>query len=231
MLLNLPPNVARIMKNKFSIDVVSDVSCPWCIIGYQSLNAAIEEMGVADSVELNWRPFELNPTMPAQGQDRVEHLQQKYGGTLEQMAANRQSIVERGAAVGYEFKFAQSGRVYNTFNAHRLIHWAAEFSLQTKLKLALFDLYFQQAGNPSDEAQLLATVTAVGLDADLAKDVLDSGLYEREVRADQALSQQQGISAVPAFIFNNKYMISGGQPQEAFIEVLQELKKEAEAAA
>ena len=228
--LNPAPNVTSIMNNKFSIDIVSDVSCPWCIIGYQSLQEALDDMGMADSVELHWRPFELNPTMPLEGQDRVEHLQQKYGGTLEQMAANRQGIVDRGASVGYEFKFAEKGRVYNTFNAHRLIHWAAEFGLQTQLKLALFDLYFQQGGNPSDEAQLLAVVAAVGLNAELAKEVLGSNKFEQEVRADQALAQQQGISAVPAFIFNNKYLVSGGQPKETFINVMQEMQKEAAAA-
>lgn len=219
------------MKNPVSIQIVSDVSCPWCIIGYQSLKSAINELGTDAVVNLQWRPFELNPTMPAEGQDRVEHLQQKYGGTLEQMAANRQGIVDRGAELGYEFKFTEKGRVYNTFNAHRLIHWAAEFGLQTELKLALFDLYFQQGGNPSDEDQLMQVVTSVGLDANLAKDVLGSGLYEKEVRADQALSQQQGISAVPAFIFNNKYMISGGQPKETFVNVFQQLDEEAGASA
>ncbi|GAA6138376.1 DsbA family oxidoreductase [Arenicella sp. 4NH20-0111] len=215
------------MKNSISIQIVSDVSCPWCIIGYKSLQAAIDESGASNTVDLHWRPFELNPTMALEGQDRAEHLQQKYGGTEEQMAANRQAIQDRGLAEGYEFKFPKNGRVYNTFNAHRLIHWAAEFGLQTELKLALFDLFFQQGGNPSDEAQLLDVVAAVGLDAESAKSVLGSNLYEKEVRADQALSQQQGISSVPAFIFNNKYMVSGGQPKETFINVLKQLDEEA----
>jgi predicted DsbA family dithiol-disulfide isomerase len=214
------------MKNNVSIQIVSDVSCPWCIIGFKSLQSAIEQLGAGDDVNLHWRPFELNPTMPAEGQDRIEHLQQKYGGTVEQMAANRQGIVDRGLAEGYEFKFPDNGRVYNTFNAHRLIHWAAEFGLQTELKLALFDLFFQQSGDPSNVAQLLEVVSSVGLDASLAQDVIESGLYEKEVRADQALSQQQGISSVPAFIFNNKYMVSGGQPKETFIKVLQQIDEE-----
>ena len=214
------------MQKPYSIEIVSDVSCPWCIIGYQALKLAIDELDVASSVEIKWRPFELNPNMPAQGQNRVEHLQQKYGGTLEQMEANRQALLDRGLALGYEFKFPKDGRVYNTFDAHRLIHWAAEFAAQTDLKLALFDLFFKQGGDPSDHAQLLNTVSSCGLDAELAKGVLDSDAFTDEVRAEQAMSQQQGISAVPAFIFNNEYLISGGQPKETFINVLQQLDKE-----
>lgn len=211
------------MNTKLNVDIVSDVSCPWCIIGYQSLRAALDEVDMTDSVQINWRPFELNPNMPAEGQDRVEHLQQKYGGTVEQMDANRQALIERGAALGYEFKFPVGGRVYNTFDAHRLIHWAAEFGLQTKLKLALFDLYFQQAGDPSDHQQLLNVVESVGLDPAAAEQILNSDQYQQAVRSDQALSQQQEITAVPAFIFAGKYLVSGGQPKETFVNVLREL--------
>ena len=214
------------MQKPYSIEIVSDVSCPWCIIGYLSLKSAIDELDVASSVEIKWRPFELNPNMPAQGQNRLEHLQQKYGGTPEQMDANRQALVDRGVAVGYQFTFDREGRVYNTFDAHRLIHWAAEFAAQTDLKLALFDLFFKAGGNPSDHTQLLSTVSSCGLDAQLAKGVLHSDAFTAEVRAEQALSQQQGISAVPAFIFNNEYLISGGQPKETFIDVLQKLDKQ-----
>jgi len=186
-----------------TIDIISDVSCPWCIIGYRSLQSALEELDMQDSVNLSWRPFELNPGMSSEGQDRVEHIQQKYGLTKEQGDANRKNLIDRGLSVGYEFNFPDKGRVFNTFDAHRLIHWAKEHGLQTELKLALFDLYFKQAGNPSDESDLLASVEQVGLSRTEAKSILDSDKFVKEVRADQQLGQQQGINSVPAFILNN----------------------------
>jgi predicted DsbA family dithiol-disulfide isomerase len=209
-----------------TIDIISDVSCPWCIIGYRSLLSALEQLNAQDSVKISWRPFELNPAMPTQGQDRAEHLQQKYGLTEQQARTNRQNLVDRGLSVGYQFEFPENGRVYNTFNAHRLIHWAEEHNLQTELKLALFDLYFKQAGNPSSDEDLLHCVESVGLDMPQAKVILESDTFAQEVRADQQLTQQQGISSVPAFIFNNKYLVSGGQPKEVFINAIRELDRE-----
>ena len=130
-------------KTAHTIEIISDVSCPWCVIGYGALSQALDELNAHDDFKLTWRAFELNPNMPAQGQNKDEHLQQKYGLTPEQGKANRQNLIDRGKSVAYEFIFPENGRVYNTFNAHRLIHWAADFDLQTELKLALFDLYFQ----------------------------------------------------------------------------------------
>ena len=210
-----------------TIDIISDVSCPWCIIGFGALQNALVELDAEDQVEIHWRAFELNPAMPAEGQDRIEHIQQKYGINKEQGEANRKNLTERGLSVGYQFNFPEGGRIYNTFDAHRLIFWSADHGLQTQLKLALFDLYFQQAGDPSDQAQLLDCVEKVGLDVAQAKDILDSDKYVQEVRAEQQLNQQQGISSVPAFIFNKKYLVSGGQPKEVFINAIEELNKEA----
>lgn len=208
-----------------TIEIVSDVSCPWCIIGYRALEEALRELDIEETVTISWRPFELNPNMPTEGQDRVEHIQQKYGLTEEQGAANRQNLIDRGLSVDYAFNFPEKGRVYNTFDAHRLLHWAKDQGLQTELKLALFDLYFKNAGNPSDHPQLLDCVGQVGLDRKQAQAVLDSDKYTSEVRADQQLGQQQGISSVPAFIFNNKYLISGGQPKDVFINAMNEFKE------
>ena len=157
--------------------------------------------------------------------DRAEYIQQKYGLTSEQAQANRQNLIDRGLTVGYEFNFPDKGRVYNTFDAHRLLHWAQQFSLQTELKLALFDLYFKHEGDPSNQQELLRCVEEVGLSVQDAEAVLTSDQYVEDVRTDQALSQQQGITSVPAFIFNNQYLVSGGQPKEAFMDVLQELEK------
>jgi len=212
-----------------TIEIVSDVSCPWCVIGYRALKSAIDELDMSDSIQISWKPFELNPSMPPEGQDRTEHIRQKYGLSAAQAQANRHSLEARGRAEGYEFNFVEGGRVYNTFKAHRLIHWSKEHDLQTELKLALFDLYFQQAGNPSDDEALLSCVSAVGLPLDQATQLLNSNELEQDVRRDQQQSQQQGISAVPAFIFNNTYLVSGGQPKDSFIGVLQALEKETRA--
>ena len=209
-----------------TIDIISDVSCPWCIIGFRSLQLAIDELDKDEEVAINWRPFELHSAMGSEGQDRTEYIQQKYGLTPEQAQANRQNLIDRGLTVGYEFNFPDKGRVYNTFDAHRLLHWAQQFSLQTELKLALFDLYFKHEGDPSNQQQLLQCVEEVGLSVQGAEAVLTSDQYMEEVRADQALTERQGVTAVPAFIFNNQYLVSGGQPKEAFMNVLQELDKE-----
>jgi predicted DsbA family dithiol-disulfide isomerase len=211
------------MNNKIRIDIVSDISCPWCVIGYQSLQSALKEVGMAQQTSLNWLPFELNPDMPKQGQNINEHIQQKYGSTVEQGAANRENIKQRGLDVGYEFNFSDDGRIYNTFDAHRLLHWAKQFNLQTELKLAFFNLYFQQRKDPCDHVTLIQCAESVGLDPKLAKDVLDSDRFTQEVREQQDQSRQHGISAVPAFIFNDKYLVNGGQPKEVFIDVIQKL--------
>ena len=173
------------MKNKIRIDIVSDISCPWCVIGYQSLQSALKEVGMAQQTSLNWLPFELNPDMPKQGQNINEHIQQKYGSTAEQSAANRENIKQRGLDVGYEFNFSDDGRIYNTFDAHRLLHWAKEFDLQTELKLDFFNLYFQQSKDPSSHVTLIECAESVGLDPKLAKDVLDSDRFTQEVRKQQ----------------------------------------------
>lgn len=211
------------MQSKLKIDIVSDVSCPWCIIGYKALESALSELKLLDSSELNWKAFELNPHMPADGQDLREHIQQKYGASAEQSAANRDNIAARGEALGFNFNFADDSRIYNTFNAHRLLHWAKEHDLQTQLKLALFDMYFTEHGDPSDPEQLLAVVESVGLDAAKAKEILESDLYEKEVRSEQEKYRNLGINAVPSFIINDKHLIKGGQPAEVFKSFLQEL--------
>jgi len=211
---------------KLKIDIVSDVSCPWCIIGYQSLNAAIEEAGLKDSVELNWNPFELNPDMPDEGKAYEDYGRDKYGRSPEQAKASLQRVKDSAAAAGFPIDFPQDVRVYNTFNAHRLLHWAKEHGLQTELKLAFFRMYFQEHGNPSNKDDLLRCVGDVGLDVEKAKEILNSSLYENEVRAGLNFAHKNGIHSVPTYIFNNKHLVSGGQPKETFISVLKEVNKE-----
>lgn len=210
-----------------TIDIISDVSCPWCIIGYSALKSAIDDLGFEDKITINWKPFELNPTMPAEGQERSEHIMQKYGSSREQAKQNLKTMADRGLVEGYQFNFAEEGRIYNTFDAHRLIRWAAQFDKQTELKLALFDLHFKNNGDPSNRAQLLSVVEEVGLDTALAAQVLDSDEFADEVRAEEQWNHQNGISAVPTFIFDNQYMVSGGQPKDSFKQVLTHITEQA----
>lgn len=214
------------MTTQLKIDIVSDVSCPWCIIGYQALNAALTKLAPEIQADITWKPFELNPQMPKEGQEITEHITQKYGISEQQAEQNRAAIKERGLSVGYEFVNRGGGRIYNTFDAHRLLHWAHEQGKQTELKLALFDLYFQQSGDPSDHQQLLAVVKKVGLDEVEAKQILESEKYTTEVRKQQQHYQSAGVSSVPAVIVNNKHLISGGQPVAVFEQAFKQIAEE-----
>jgi predicted DsbA family dithiol-disulfide isomerase len=205
------------MNKHLKIDIVSDVSCPWCIIGYQALNQALSNLAPEIQADITWQPFELNPQMPKEGQEITEHITQKYGISEQQTEQNRAAIKERGLSVGYEFGNRGGGRIYNTFDAHRLLHWAHEQGKQTELKLALFDLYFQQ---------LLSVVEKIGLDVAEAKTILDSDKYTVDVRKQQQHYQSAGVSSVPAVIVNDKHLISGGQPTEVFEQALKQIAEE-----
>ncbi|MBT1451266.1 DsbA family oxidoreductase [Glaciecola sp. XM2] len=212
---------------KLRIDIVSDVSCPWCIIGYKALEQALSQLTDSVKADIHWQPFELNPNMLTEGEDVDEHLMNKYRIDEKQIMANRENIHQRGLSVGYEFGHRGGGRIYNTFDAHRLLHWAAEEGKQTELKLALFDLYFKDGGNPSDHEQLVVAAGSVGLDVQRAKSILASDEYSQEVRKQQTFYQQHGISSVPAVIVNNKHLISGGQPTSVFVQALTQISQEA----
>ncbi|MEP1553382.1 MAG: DsbA family oxidoreductase [Paraglaciecola sp.] len=211
------------------LDIVSDVSCPWCIIGYKALEQALNNLSSEIDATITWQPFELNPHMPPEGQEITEHITQKYGISIEQAAENREAIVQRGLSVGYEFGERRGGgMIYNTFDAHRLLHWAEELGREKQmgLKLALFDLYFKENGNPSDFEQLLTVVDKVGLDVAEANAILHSDKFTAEVRKQQQHYQAAGISSVPAVIVNNKHLISGGQPTEIFEKALKQIANE-----
>jgi len=208
------------MSSKFKIDIFSDVVCPWCIIGYQSLNAALDKSGLADQVELNWRPFELNPDMPIEGKSYIDYGRDKYGRSPEQAVASLNHVVKSAASVGFEINFPDEPRIYNTFNAHRLLHWARESGLQTALKLAFFNLFFQEQGSFSDEEDLLNCAEKVGLNRERAAEILQSNDYSDAVKTELNVARQNGISSVPTYIFDNKYLVTGGQPVNTFIEVL-----------
>ena len=207
------------------IDFVSDVACPWCAVGLSSLERALEKLDGEVAVDLHFQPFELNPQMGPEGQDVVEHIAEKYGATPEQQAQNRANIAARGAAVGFQFRLEGRGRVWNTFDAHRLLYWAGEQGArqQRDLKMALLQAYHGEARKLAD-AQVLADVAAsVGLDRAEAVAVLASGRYADEVRAQERHFQSLGIHAVPSVIVNDRHLIQGGQPPELFEQALRQL--------
>ena len=211
------------MKKHIKIDFVSDVSCPWCAIGLQSLQTALQRLAPELEAELHFQPFELNPAMEAQGEDIGEHLARKYGSTPAQLASSQEGIRARGAALGFVFNMERRSRIYNTFNAHRLLHWAALEGRQLALKQALLGAYFTDGENPSDAALLVRVAASVGLDAQRARAILDSDEYADEVRAQERYFQERGIQSVPAIIFNDQHLISGGQPPEVFEQALRQL--------
>jgi predicted DsbA family dithiol-disulfide isomerase len=210
-----------IVSKQIRIDFVSDVSCPWCVIGLMSLEQALERVGDAASADLHFQPFELNPRMAPEGQDIGEHLAEKYGASAEQRAQTSEMIRARGAELG--FRFGQRDRIYNTFDAHRLLHWAEEQGLQRELKMALFDAYFTAGDSPASHDVLLRIAGQVGLDTTEAARILASDTYAAEVREREQFYQRQGISSVPAIIINQRHLISGGQPPEVFEQALRQV--------
>ena len=208
------------------IDFVSDVSCPWCAVGLGALEQALANVGNALDVELHFQPFELNPHMPPGGQDITEHLTQKYGSTPEQQLAIREAIRQRGAEVGFIFRPQGRDRIYNTFNAHRLLHWAdveGQPGQQPALKKALLKAYFTDGQSPESHDVLLQAVADAGLDVARGREVLASSEFTAEVRAEQQLFLNAGIHSVPAVIFNRQHLISGGQPVDVFEDALRQL--------
>ncbi|MDQ2701333.1 MAG: DsbA family oxidoreductase [Pseudomonadota bacterium] len=208
---------------KLRIDFVSDVVCPWCAIGLASLEQAIERVRGEVEVDLHFQPFELNPQLGPDGEDAVEHLKQKYGMGDEQVAANQEAIRERGAALGFIFDMDRRRHVYNTFDAHRLLHWAGPEGRQHALKRALLRAYFTDGGNIADHDTLVRIASDAGLPEERAREILGSDTYAEEVRADEQFFIQAGIRGVPAIIIERKHLVSGGQPVEVFERALREV--------
>ncbi len=205
------------------IDFVSDVSCPWCAIGLASLQQALVNLRDEVTAQIHFQPFELNPQMPPQGENATEHLMRKYGITAAQVDANRAAIRARGEALGVAFRMDRHSRVYNTFDAHRLLHWAELEDRHVPLKQALLRAYFSEGDDVSAHATLLRLAGEVGLDTTRAQQILASDAFAAQVRAQEQLYQQRGIHAVPATIINGRHLISGGQPPEAFEQALRQL--------
>lgn len=211
------------LSTRLKIDFVSDVSCPWCIIGLNSLQQAIDAVTGEIDVDLHFQPFELNPAMPAAGQELNQHLAEKYNLTPEQLEQNRAALQARGEQVGFTFNMDKRSRIYNTFDAHRLLHWAEREGCQEQLKRALFDAYFTEGENPGAHDVLIRLAGQVGLDAEQARQILATDAYAAEVRERQRFYQGNGIHSVPSIIINDRHLIQGGQPAEVFEQALRQI--------
>ena len=213
------------MTASVSIDFVSDVVCPWCALGATALEQAIRNVAGEVSVQLTYKPFELNPDMPAAGEKAVEHLMRKYGRTAEDVAAGKAMQIARGEAIGFTFDLEKRTHFYNTFDAHRLLLWALQEGRQVDLKKILLRAYFTDGQNPSNRETLVRLATEAGLNAAAAQEVLASGAYAKEVRELEAFYRQHGINSVPAMIFNGRHLVSGSQSVEYYEQMLRQMAK------
>lgn len=208
-------------KQPLQIDIVSDVVCPWCIIGYRQLAEALEQTNTPH--EIHWHPFELNPNMPPEGQNLREHIIEKYGSSVQESNDSRIRMTAAGAEVGFEFQFTDDTRMHNTFNLHQLLHWAEQQGRMHDLKQALFTAHFTNNRNISDNAVLADIAAEIGLNRTEALAVLEDQRFAKEIRESVQRSQEQGIQSVPAVIFNGRHLVSGAQGVENYTNILKQL--------
>lgn len=216
---------------QLQVDIVSDVVCPWCIIGYQQFLKALATLPGYFDTTITWHPFELNPGMPQEGQDLGEHLRQKYGTSSGQSQAARTRLSQLGDSLGFKFDYFDGMRMVNTFRAHQLLHWAAEKGKQTELKLALFEAFFTRRKNVNDTMVLLEVAAGVGLDEAEARAVLVDERNAQRVREEQQFWLEKDVHAVPMFFLQQKYIVPGAQEPEAFTRLLQKIHARGENAA
>ena len=213
------------MSVTLKINFVSDIACPWCAVGLNALQLALQRLEGEVTADLQFQPFELNPHMAPEGEDTMEHLVAKYGGTKQQMQANQQVIAQRGAEVGFQFNLDRRTRVYNTFDAHRLLHWAEQLghAQQLALKQGLLKAYLSDGLDPSNHEVLASVATQSGLDSNRARQILASDDYAQAVREKESFYLERGIHSVPSVIINDRHLIQGGQPVETFVGALRQL--------
>ena len=210
------------------VDIVSDVMCPWCIVGFRQLEQALGMTGTG--AYLRWHPFELNPAMPPEGQNLAEHITEKYGSTPEQSAQNRNYLKELGSSLGIDFHYDENSRIVNTFEAHQLLDWAISKNLQHPLMMALFHAHFTEGRDMSDRDVLVAVAESVGLDGAEAREVLESGSQAEDTRARENFWTSRGISGVPSMVFDGKYLLTGAQGADTYAQMLRKVVAEKQAA-
>ncbi len=215
------------MPKPMTIDIVSDITCPWCAIGLRGLEQGLARAGDAVEATIRFHPFELNPDMPPEGRNMVKHLGERLGAAPEQLAASREMLRAKAAELDFVMAQTAESRIYNTFDAHRLLRWVEPSGHQHALKSALFEAYFTLGQNLADPEVLIAAAEKAGLDGAQAREVLSSGQYGDEVRQEEHLWQSRGINGVPAIIFDGKYLVSGAQPPETFEQVIRQIAAQA----
>jgi predicted DsbA family dithiol-disulfide isomerase len=220
-----PVDNSHMPQAALRLDFVSDVACPWCAVGLWSLRAALLRVQDEIAVELHFQPFELNPRMAPEGEDAVEHLSRKYGISAAEIARNREGLEARGAAVGFTFAPGGRGRIHNTFDAHRLLHWAGTLGAEAQLalKIALLEAYHSEGLDVSDAAVLERIAGSTGLDVTQARHILEQGRYADEVRAAETQWQEAGIQAVPSLVIDRANLLQGGQPPEVFERAIRQV--------
>jgi predicted DsbA family dithiol-disulfide isomerase len=211
------------MKEKIKIDIVSDVVCPWCTIGYKRLEKAIIALGIEDQVVITWQPFELNPNMPIEGQNVTEHISEKYGSTLEQQEASKKNMTEVGTELGFKFDYFKEMRMVNTFEAHILLEYASNFDKQTELKMRFTTAFFSERKDVSKRDFLAQALLDVGLNTEEGMAKLDNEIARKEIRTKQDYWKSLGVNSVPTIVFNRKSAVTGAQPIATFEQVLSKL--------
>ena len=211
---------------KIHIDIVSDIACPWCAIGYARLERAMEQLAPEYEFTVQWHAFELNPDHSGEGEPILPALARKYGRSEEELRVTQSQMMTIAEDLGLNFDRIQERLTCNTFDAHRLVKWAGEQGQQTGMKQALFEAYFGKAEDVSNHDVLIKCVESLGLDSTKARDVLGTDQYATEVREDEATYQKAGVTAVPAYIINGQYLISGAQEPDTLVQALQEIGAE-----
>lgn len=206
------------------VDIVSDVVCPWCVIGYRQLMKALESMPGRFDASIRWHPFELNPGMPEEGQDLREHVALKYGADASTSQAARARLTALGDSLGFTFDYYEGMRIVNTFRAHQLLHWAGLLGRQTALKLALFEAFFSRREDVSDLDRLAEVAGRAGLDSELAREVAADGRYALVVRDEEQYWREQEVHAVPTFVFQGRYPVPGAQEADTFVRLLEKIQ-------
>lgn len=214
-------------KTPIDIKIVSDIVCPWCVIGSRNLQQALDDLGPEITADMSWRPFQLNPDMAAAGENLTEHIMKKYGSSPEDSQNMRDRLTALGNDTGFQFNFTPESRIYNTFNAHRVMHWAREQGQENAFMQGLFTAYFTDNQDPSEPVVLRSVAQNLGLDPQAVNAVLNSDRYRADVEAELAQGQRLGITGVPTVIINDQYAITGGQPPAAFKKALQQIAADA----
>ena len=212
------------MTEKLRIDIISDVVCPWCVVGYQHLMAAIEDLEMQNVVEIEWQPFVLNPDMPAEGEDLTGHIARKYGSSKAESTQLRERITQLGSDYGFNFDFYEGMKIFSTRDAHVLLDYARQVGKQTTLKLRFFSAYFTEHKDISDREVLIQEAGKIGLTFEQAKNALSDDETRNRVQDIQAQWRQAGVTSVPSFVFNRASALTGAQPKETFKQALRELR-------